>query len=111
MVNVGLYWKYGIKIYLYTFFYQEANFNPDFFIKVKKNIIVVEIKSDTDVSTINKAKLRYARMHFEELNKIQKKQKYHFKFLSPKDYTIFFESIKDGTFDSFVGSLETSLSN
>ena len=36
---------------------KEAKFNPDFFIKIGKAIVVVEIKSDDDVNIINKAKL------------------------------------------------------
>lgn len=50
---------------------KEAKFNPDFFIKIDKNILVIEIKGDEDITAINKAKLRYSRKHFEEVNKKQ----------------------------------------
>lgn len=80
-----------------------GNFNPDFIIKIKKNkfeyFIVVENKSDKDDSDENKAKYKYAKEHFERLNKRledQKiKQKYIFHFLSPNGYITFFEYLKN----------------
>jgi type III restriction enzyme len=79
-------------------------FNPDFFIKthIKETdyIIVVEVKSDGDDSIENKAKLRWARQHFSDLNKeLEKahiKQKYIFHFLSPCSYAEFFQYLRDG---------------
>lgn len=81
------------------------NFNPDFFIKVNSNnctyYVVVEIKSDDDVSDENKGKYKCALEHFETLNylleKNQIKEKYIFHFLSPSSYAEFFEYLKDGT--------------
>lgn len=81
-----------------------GNFNPDFILKVLKDefeyFIVVENKSDKDDSDENKAKYKYAKEHFERLNKRleeQKiKQKYIFHFLSPNGYTTFFEYLKNG---------------
>lgn len=76
------------------------SFNPDFFIKVNENIIVVEIKSDNDVCDENRAKNRAAKRHFEllnaELNAAGISQKYYFCFLSPCDYNTFAEYVKDG---------------
>ena len=86
-----------------------AKFNPDFFIKIGKNILVVEIKSDEDITEENKAKLKYARIHFEELNKKQKKFKYYFKFLSPQDFPQFFEAIKTGNYAKYTSNLEAEL--
>ena len=79
-------------------------FNPDFLIKIKDSkteyIIVVEIKVDNDELEENKAKLKYAKLHFEDLNSELKKlkinQKYIFHFLSPNSYTEFFEYLKQG---------------
>lgn len=79
-------------------------FNPDFFIKISKNnvefFVVIEIKSDKDDSDENKAKYKYAKEHFERLNKKLEednlKQEYIFHFLSPEGYTTFFEYLKDG---------------
>jgi len=73
----------------------QGSFNPDFFLKVGENIIVVEIKSDNDDSEENKAKYRWAKKHFEYLNEELKKaeigQTYFFHFLSPKSYAEFAE--------------------
>ncbi len=81
-----------------------GNFNPDFIIKVEKDnfedFIIIEIKADKDDCDENKAKYKYAKEHFERLNKKleeQKiKQKYIFHFLSPNGYTTFFEYLKNG---------------
>jgi type III restriction enzyme len=88
---------------------KEANFNPDFFVKIGNDILVVEIKGDEDVSEENKGKLKYAKKHFEELNKKQHERKYYFKFLSPQDFSSFFESIKKGTYRDYVSNLEAEL--
>lgn len=98
-----------------------GNFNPDFIIKVLKDdfeyFIVVENKSDKDDSDENKAKYKYAKEHFERLNKKLEeqeiKQKYIFHFLSPNGYTTFFEYLKNGTLlegqDKFRCELENLL--
>ena len=94
-------------------------FNPDFFIKVtqgkKSHFIVVEIKSDGDVSDENKAKLKYARQHFDDLNKELSEQSisqvYHFHFLSPTSYDVFFDALANGNLlkDKFRSDLEDKL--
>ncbi|MCX8158961.1 MAG: DEAD/DEAH box helicase family protein [Candidatus Pacearchaeota archaeon] len=86
-----------------------AKFNPDFFIKIGKDILIAEIKSDEDITQENKAKLKYAKIHFEELNKKQKKFKYYFKFLSPQDFPQFFEAIKAGNYAKYTSNLEAEL--
>jgi len=84
-------------------------FNPDFFIKKGKNVLVVEIKSDNDTELLNKSKCRGAEKYFKELNKKQNKQKYYFYFLSPEDFTIFFENIiRKGKFE-FRSKLHANL--
>lgn len=80
------------------------SFNPDFFIKLKNgkttHYVVIEIKSNGDVSDENQAKLKYGLQHFKDLNEELEKQntdeKYHFHFLSPNSYDVFFEYLKDG---------------
>lgn len=96
-----------------------GNFNPDFIIKVLKDdfeyFIVVENKSDKDDSDENKAKYKYAKEHFERLNKKLEeqgiRQKYIFHFLSPEAYYTFFEKLKDETLleGKFKCELENSL--
>lgn len=88
-----------------------VNFNPDFFIKIGNNILVVEIKSDEDLTEENKAKLKYAKMHFDELNNKQTLRKYFFNFLSPQDFSHFFEAIKGGHYQNYRSNLETDLIN
>lgn len=97
---------YSIEYSWRKFNHQKINkFNPDFFIKLKKDdyvyYIVIEIKSDDDASDENKAKYKYALEHFETLNLLLEKQrikeKYIFHFLSPSAYAQFFEYLKTGT--------------
>ena len=94
-------------------------FNPDFFIKVTDNnashFIIVEIKSDGDVSDENKAKWKYAKQHFEDLNNEMKTRSinhvYHFHFLSPNSFDTFFEYLNNGNLiaDRFRSDLEDKL--
>lgn len=90
-------------------------FNPDFFIKLMdKNTthyIVVEIKADGDVSLENKAKLKYGRLHFNNLNEEMKsrkiKESYHFHFLSPNSYVVFFDFLRNSNL--FEGKFRSDL--
>jgi len=88
-----------------------SSFNPDFFIKIGKDILVVEIKSDDDVTEVNKGKLKWAKRHFEELNKKQEKQNYHFYFLSPSDFSTFFEKVVKNKQFNYISNLEAELSS
>ena len=80
---------------------KRENFNPDFLIKLKDNqrIFVVEIKDDSDSSRKNRAKYRDGKAHFEQLNAILAANAidwfYHFFFLSPEDYSPFFQAVRD----------------
>ena len=86
-----------------------AKFNPDVFLKVGRDILVLELKMDDDASDENKAKLKYAKEHFDKVNELQKKQNYCFKFLSPQDYDAFFDSLRNKTYQKFISSLEADL--
>jgi len=88
---------------------KQGSFNPDYFIKVGNDTIVVEIKMDNDISDENKAKLRYAREHFTRVNGLQKKQRYYFKFLSPGSYDLFFKTLREKTYKEFRSELEARL--
>lgn len=80
------------------------SFNPDFFIKLEngttQHFVIVEIKSDDDVSDENRAKLKYGIQHFNDLNKELEKlkidEKYYFHFLSPNSYDVFFDHLRNG---------------
>lgn len=80
---------------------RQENFNPDFFLWVKKthDILVVEIKKEKDDQQKNKAKLRDGIIHFNFLNtKLQENgipDRYFLKFLSPEsnDISGFFQAV------------------
>jgi len=88
---------------------KQGSFNPDLFIKIGRDILVVEIKTDTDVSNENRAKLKYAREHFKRINELQSKYKYYFKFLSPASYDIFFQDLRQGKYKKFKSKIEAEL--
>jgi len=89
---------------------QEKQFNPDFIIKKKEKIIFVEIKQDEDTDIKNRDKISGADDYFTELNsKINKNgRNYDFYFLSPKDYTKFFEKVIRNE-EKFIGELHARL--
>ncbi len=88
---------------------KQGSFNPDFFIKVGNDILVIEIKQDGDLSAENKAKLRYAKEHFKRLNTLQSEQRYYFKFLSPESYDLLFQRLREGKYQDFTARLEAGL--
>jgi type III restriction enzyme len=98
----------------------QHQFNPDFFILVQKDnkdyIAVVETKSDGDDAEENKAKYKYASEHFSDLNLVLLEkginQQYFFHFLSPNNYSEFFDCLKDGRLfeGKFRSQLDKSLS-
>ncbi len=79
---------------------QRENFNPDFILKVKgqERLLIVEIKEDNDSERRNQAKHRDATAHFRHLNDMLKNNGidwvYHFYFLSPEDYSSFFQAVR-----------------
>lgn len=91
-------------------------FNPDFFIRLKDShdVLVVEIKHDGDDSNRNKAKFRDGTEHFKKLNAVLEEAgepwRYYFFFLSPEDYSGFFDRLKDGMFKSWKAGLMVELS-
>jgi hypothetical protein len=94
-------------------------FNPDFFLKIvgKNDILVVEIKKKDDVDSKNKAKLRDALRHFNDLNKRLAdkgiEQRYYFKFLSDHDNDLgqFFQSLTNGEYTDWTSQLMRDLSS
>jgi len=97
---------------------KQAKFNPDFFIKMKNKIIVVEIKEDKlidkikengDIAKEMRSKYRSTIAHFDRLNSLQKGQIYFFTFLTPKDFDKFFGILKSKTFSGFKSQLDAEL--
>lgn len=80
---------------------KRENFNPDFFLKVKgsNEILVVEIKEEGNNDPRNKAKMRDAKSHFNSLNEKLKNKDidwvYYFYFLSPENYSDFFQAVRE----------------
>jgi type III restriction enzyme len=90
---------------------KRGRFNPDFFIKIDKIILVVEIKSDEEIaqpSDENKAKYKAGKNHFKTLNKFQPDSVYYFNFLSPQDYELYFDLIRKKEFH-FTSNLDAVL--
>jgi type III restriction enzyme len=89
---------------------QQKQFNPDFIIKKKNKILFVETKHDEDTNVKNRDKIAGATDYFIELNKkIEKKQlEYYFYFLTPADYTGFFEKVIRNN-QAFIGELHAEL--
>jgi len=88
---------------------KRGSFNPDFFIKIGNDILVVEIKDDKAITDENKAKLKYTKRHFDRVNKLQNEQRYYFKFLSPESYDQFFDSLRKRKYKEFKSKLEADL--
>lgn len=97
------------------------SFNPDFILKLCRgeeiHFVVVETKTDDDITSENKAKLKYGKQHFQTLNTelqiLNKLEFYHFYFLSPNSYSIFFDFLRNGQLleDKFKSDLELKLEN
>jgi len=80
---------------------KNENFNPDYFIRLadSNNVLVVEIKGEEDRDkNRSAAKFRDGKRHFATLNQklgdSNEPWRYYFYFLSPEDFTKFFEMIK-----------------
>lgn len=93
---------------------KRGSFNPDFFLLLKTgDVVVVETKADDDESPRNAGKLEWAARHFAKVNEMLQEageaRRYHFHFLSPQDYSLFFQHLQDGTLDEFTSSLQAAL--
>lgn len=90
-------------------------FNPDCLLRLKDShdVLVVEIKKGGDDSNRNKAKHRDGKAHFERLNaalaEAGEPWRHHFFFLSPEDYTGFFDRIRSGEVKGWSSSLMQEL--
>ncbi len=90
---------------------KRGRFNPDFFIRVDKNILVVEIKGNEEInepSDENKGKYKAAKRHFTILNEQQSELNYFFNFLTPEDYDYYFGQLRREDF-KFVSKLDAEL--
>jgi len=88
---------------------KQGSFNPDFFIKLGSDVLVIEVKQDRDLCPENKAKLKHAKEHFKRVNSLQPEQQYYFKFVSPESYDLFFQRLRASKYQDFTSALEADL--
>ena len=58
----------------------------------------------------NRAKSRAAHEHFDLINREQRQREYHFHFLTPEDYDLFFQFLRERKMN-FVSALDRALSD
>jgi type III restriction enzyme len=99
-------WKKGTKP-------KRGEFSPDFFIKQKENVFVVEVKGDEEISdpaADNVKKHEYATDHFRRLNHWLEKEgittRYQFNMISPKSYNVFFQKLREAGLTGFRSELD-----
>jgi type III restriction enzyme len=95
---------------------KRGEFSPDFFIKQRDWIFVVEIKDDGEIkepSAENVKKHEYATAHFARLNHRLEKEKlptrYQFNMLSPQDYGKFFTKLRKDDLRYFQSELDVAM--
>ena len=97
---------------------KRGEFSPDFFIKQRDNIFVIEIKGDeeiTEPAPDNIKKHEYATQHFKLLNEWLEHAKiptrYQFNMMSPKGYNVFFQKLREGELVGFRSALDVAVAN
>ena len=91
-------------------------FSPDFFVKQGARVFVVEIKDDSEIdepSRENVKKHEYATAHFERLNNwlndSEEDISYQFNMLTPRDYLIFFEKLREQKLKGYCSRLDAEI--
>lgn len=97
---------------------KRGEFSPDFFIKQDNVIFVIEVKGDEEIADPapeNLKKMEYAAKHFNLLNARLEAEgngtRYQFNFLSPKDYSRFFELLTKKELNGFKSKLDIALTD
>ncbi len=95
---------------------KRGKFSPDFFIKAGNLILVVEIKSDDELrepSEENRKKNEYAITHFERINEHLEQSgsphRYKFNFLTPRNFSAYFQYLRDGHIADYKSELDVKL--
>jgi type III restriction enzyme len=81
-------------------------FYPDFIVKTKKDILIIEIKDDKDFKNENLLKLNAGK---EYQKKYKRKENLYFFIISPLDYFNFFKTLKDQELPTFKSKYEENL--
>jgi type III restriction enzyme len=96
---------------------KRGKFSPDFFIRVKDLILVVEIKDDEEIAEPheeNVKKNEYALEHFARLNERMKETgshvRYQFNFLTERGFGKFFQALRENRITTFRSELDVRLS-
>lgn len=94
----------------------EKDFNPDFFIRIWNQTIVIEVKDDTASKEYSRdffkniAKYQQAKKHFQDLNSFLKESKidqsYYFHFASPKDFPTLFRFMRSGNIADYLSTID-----
>jgi type III restriction enzyme len=95
---------------------KRGEFSPDFFILKSQWVFVLEIKDDGEInepSTENIKKHEYAREHFNNLNDWLEKEnipiRYQFNMLSPKNFNMFFQMLREDGLKGFKSELDVTI--
>ena len=98
---------------------KRAKFSPDVFIKAGNLILVLEIKDDEELSAPleeseeNRKKNRYALKHFERVNEHLAQEgsalRYMFNFITPINFSTFFQQLGSGNIANFRSELDLRL--
>lgn len=81
-------------------------FYPDFILKTKKEIIIIEIKDDNDFKNENLLKLNAGKAYIE---KYKGKDRVLFFIVSPRDYINFFNCLMEQSLETFSSKYEYDL--
>lgn len=97
---------------------KRGEFSPDFFVKVSNLMCIVEVKDDTEVSDPsleNRKKFEYALRHVEVLNEWLEREghavRYQLNFLTPSDFSKFFQRLRDQELKGFKSQLDIVLAS
>jgi len=83
-------------------------------VEIKEDALIEKVKEGTsDVAKENKAKYKFAKEHFERLNKLYKQKKiktrYFFTYLTPKDFDKFFQYLRENKIKKFNSEINITL--
>lgn len=97
---------------------KRGEFSPDFFIKIGDLICIVEVKDDAEVSDPsleNRKKFEYASQHVSVLNEWLEREglrvRYQLNFLTPSDFSKFFQCLRDKELAGFKSQLDIVLAD
>ena len=95
---------------------KRSKFSPDFFIKAGDLFLVAEIKGNEELaepSEENRKKNEYALAHFRRINEFLQDQgspiRYKFSFITPNNFSAYFQYLREGHIAEYVSELDVKL--